>query len=550
MNPASTSTTSAINPGASARTGEPRADDSGTSPTVGSALRASPAVKAAVRQIVDEVRAKAALITDVRAADPALKESYDALMKRAAEVRGKALLYPYVGSGAGNGALVELADGSIKWDMICGIGVYFFGHADADMVEAAVLSGIDDTVKHGNLQSTFEPYEFAETLLGEARKHSRLRHAYIATSGAMANENALKVCVQKRFVDQITRARSSPDMKIETLLANTSAQVRAIAFADCFMGRSLTMANVGDNHQGREGLPGNVPVDYMPFWNPAAAERLGSMSGGSAQGKRKFIDNALERMNEYVHRFPGAHACFIFELVQGEGGFQPGDRDYFKALMDFCRAHGIAIWDDEIQTFGRTRRMFAYEHFDLGEYVDVFCVGKMTQACATLWTEEFNPKTSLLSGTFTGEGVSFRVGQRVIERLRDGRYYDMLPGSGGSGSPGVEGLIAQHEKAFRAECMKLIAKHPEWFPAVDELGGGGEKLVGGAGGMMRFTPFGGVKDKVMKLNRTCFDEGVVLFYCGHGPYHVRMLPPLGVMKLEDWPRVFACIERGMAKAAG
>jgi hypothetical protein len=42
----------------------------------------------------------------------------------------------------------------------------------------------------------------------------------------------------------------------------------------------------------------------------------------------------------------------------------------------------------------------------------------------------------------------------------------------------------------------------------------------------------------------------VLFWCGHGPYHLRMLPPLGVMKLEDWPRVFACIEKGLAKVAG
>ncbi len=66
--------------------------------------------------------------------------------------------------------------------------------------------------------------------------------------------------------------------------------------------------------------------------------------------------------------------------------------------------------------------------------------------------------------------------------------------------------------------------------------------------MMRFTPFGGAKDKIMAACKACFDEGVILFYCGHGPYHVRMLPPLGVMKLEDWPRVFACMERGLVKA--
>jgi len=501
--------------------------------TIGAALHSSPVALTAVRTIVDEITAASARITDVRPADPALKEGYDALMKRAADVRGRGLLYPYIGSGIGNGALVELADASVKWDMICGIGVQFFGHSDPDLAEAALRSGLDDTVKQGNLQTNFEAYSFAETILSEAKKHSRLAHAYISTSGAMANENALKVCFQKRYLSGLSAMEGGAAVKPETLLANFTPSMRVLAFDDCFMGRSLTMANVGDNHQGREGLPGAVPVDYMPFWDAVEAEKLGA----GAAGKKRFIDGAVTRLEKYIHRFPGAHACFIFELVQGEGGFHIGDRDYLKALMDVCKAHRIAVWDDEIQTFGRLPRMFAYEHFDLGDYVDVFCVGKMTQACATMWTPDFNPKTALLSGTFTGEGLSFRVGQRIVERLRDGNYY------------GAGGLIAKHESAFRAECTSLMQRHPEWFPAVDSLGGGGHKLVGGLGGMMRFTPFGGNKDRILRTCKACLEEGVVLFYCGHGPYHVRMLPPLGVMKLEDWPRVFACIEKGMARVA-
>jgi 4-aminobutyrate aminotransferase-like enzyme len=507
--------------------------------TVGEQLHANPAIRLAIQSMLAEVRVASSKITDVRPSNPARQEHYQSLMKRAVETRGRALLYPYIGSGVGNGALVELADGSVKWDLICGIGVHFFGHSDIDLIEASLKGGIDDTVKHGNLQANFEPFSFAETLLKEAKKHSRLRHAYIATGGAMANENALKVALQKRHVDNLTSLARDPNAKIETLLANASAQARVLAFKDCFMGRSLTMANVGDNHNGREGLPGGIPVDYMPFWDPIAAERMGPGS----TGKARYIDMAVRQLTEYIHRYPGAHACFIFELVQGEGGFTPGDRDYFKALMDVCRAHRIAIWDDEIQTFGRLPRMFAYEHFDLGEYVDVFCVGKMTQACATLWTEEFNPKSAILSGTFTGEGVSFRVGQRVIERLaagtRDGAYY------------GNDGLFARHHAEFRTQVKALIAKHPAWFPKVqlhDSMEMSGDQLVGGLGGMMRFTPFGGSKDKIMKATKTIFEEGVVLFYCGHGPYHVRMLPPLPAMKLEDWPRIFACIERGLAKA--
>ena len=66
---------------------------------------------------------------------------------------------------------------------------------------------------------------------------------------------------------------------------------------------------------------------------------------------------------------------------------------------------------------------------------------------------------------------------------------------------------------------------------------------------MRFTPFGGKKDPVWRLCQVTFDEGVIAFYCGHGPYHVRMLPPLPVFKEADWPRVFAIVEKAMTKVA-
>ncbi len=470
--------------------------------TVGQELHESPAVRAAVAQIVGELKAKSAQITDVRAPRPELKASYDELMSRAGAVRGRGLLYPYIGSGLGNGALVELADGSVKWDMICGIGVHFFGHSDPGLAAVGVASGLDDTLKHGNLSSNFEPYAFMETLLAEAGKKSRLKHCYLSTSGAMANENALKVCYQK-----------------------SNGAPRVIAFKDCFMGRSTTMAQIGDTPDYRQGLPLTTLVDYLPFYNEFEAKRVGEAA---------YIDGAVKQLTEYFDRYPGQHACFIFELVQGEGGFNAGTRDYFKALMELCKSRNVIVWDDEIQTFGRLPTMFAHEYFDLGEYVDVFCVGKMTQACATMWTEEMNPKGGLLSGTFTGEGVSFRMGTQVIERLRDGGYY------------GPKGSIARHHDLFREQVRQLIAKHPGWFPAVPAQA----EFVGGLGGMMKFTPFGGRKDKITALCKSCFEEGVILFYCGHGPYHVRMLPPLGVMKEADWPRVFQCIERGMARIGG
>jgi 4-aminobutyrate aminotransferase-like enzyme len=471
--------------------------------TMGQQMRSSPAVKGAIDTLVSEVRARSSQLTGVRPPNPGLKECYEDLMQRAAEVRGRGLLYPYIGSGLGNGALVELADGSVKWDMICGIGVHFFGHSDPDLLASGLRGALDDTLKAGNLQANFEAYSFCEALLGEARKESHLRHCYVATSGAMANENALKVCFQKHAPAQ-----------------------RILTFKDCFMGRSTTMSQIGDTAAYRVGLPIWVQVDYMPFWDPVAAEAMG--------GKQAYIDMAVQHLRACIERYPKQHACFVFELVQGEGGFNVGDRDFFKAMMEVCKEHSIAVWDDEIQTFGRLPRMFAYEYFDLGEFVDVVTVGKMTQSCVTLFTDAYNPGPGLLSGTFLGEGVSFRIGQRVVERLRDGEMY------------GPKGIAARQHAAFVKQVEALAARHPEWFPPVAGIAG----IHGGLGGMMRFTPFAGNKEKIVRACRTIFEEGAIVFYCGHGPYHLRMLPPLPVFQEKDWPEVFASVERGLTRAAG
>lgn len=469
--------------------------------THGQAIRQSPVIRGAIDAIVDEIRSKTADLVDVRPPQPGLVTSYDELVKAAGDSRGWPLLYPMLGSGAGNGVFVELADGSVKWDLVAGIGVHFFGHSNPTIVRAQLEASLDDTVKHGNLQSGTLPYEFAKRFVKLAGRKSPLKYAYLTTSGAMANECALRICMQKR-----------------------SPGHRVLAFENCFMGRSLVMTSIGDNAAARDGLPVNTAVDYIPFWSDAEAARI---------GKTKHIDAVLRRLDEVVARYPNGHACFVMELVQGEGGFNVPPREFLEELMKACKRYGIPVWDDEIQSFGRTTQMFAFEHYDLGQYVDVFCVGKMTHSCAALWTEEMKPKPGLLSGTFTGSSVDFTVGLTVLDQLENGGFY------------GENGMFAQHHAAFRAQAEALIAKHPEWFPKTDEVTSG----LGGVGGMMRLTPFGGAKDKIMAAAKAIYAEGAITFWCGHGPYHLRLLPPLPVLKLEHWPRIFEVIERGLAKAA-
>lgn len=494
--------------------------------TIGDSLFNSETASAAIDAIVAEVQERRRGIDQVRGPRaPELTQRFEEYLQSGGECRGRPLVYPLIGSGIGNGPFIELLDGSVKYDMITGIGVHFFGHSDPELVRAALTGAMSDIAMQGNLLMNREVVDFARTVVEQAGRDSRLAHTFLCNSGAVANESALKICYQK----------------------NAPAS-RVLAFAHCFTGRTITMAQIGDSAAGRQGLPLTTPVDYLPFYDRAQA---GSMSAGDASGSTRFIEAAVRQLQQYIDRYPAQHACFAFELLQGEGGFNTAPAEFHRALMEVCRDHGIGVWVDEVQSFGRTEAMFCFQALGLGEYIDVCTIGKMSQVCAAIYTADYNPRPGLLSATFVGSTMSLHVGKRIIERLAQGDYY------------GSDGRIARHHRRFRAQAEALAARHPEWFPQAAGQGGweaypSGEEnepaartsVAGGIGGMMRFTPFGGEKDAVLKLCRQMFDDGVITFYCGHGPYHVRMLPPLGVMQEQDWGRIFEIVEQSMATVAG
>jgi acetylornithine/N-succinyldiaminopimelate aminotransferase len=59
-------------------------------------------------------------------------------------------------------------------------------------------------------------------------------------------------------------------------------------------------------------------------------------------------------------------AAILLEPVQGEGGVNPGDPEFFRAIRRMCDERGIALIVDEVQTgLGRTGEWFGFQHFDV-----------------------------------------------------------------------------------------------------------------------------------------------------------------------------------------
>ena len=392
-------------------------------------------------------------------------------------MRSSKLWYPYLGSGMGRGCLVELIDGSIKYDFISGIGVHF-AHGHPLIIKACIEAAIQDLVMQGNLQQNKDIVELAYLLTKEAK----IDHIFFSTSGAMACENALKILFQKQFPKK-----------------------RLLAFDRCFMGRTLALSQITDKAAYREGLPSTIFVDYLPFFDPS--------------NPQSSLDEAINALKKFIHRHPNDYAAICTEVIQGEGGCWVGNKEFFHEIFKIAKEHGIAIFVDEVQSFARTSKLFAFQHFELQDFVDVVTIGKISQICATLFKSSFAPKQGLVSQTFTGSTSAILASKTIINELLNNNFF------------GPEG---KHEK---------LHQHFEKHLKQIQISTNG-LLQGpfGTGMMVAFTVYKGDKDKSIAFTKKLFDNGLIVFTAGEDPTRVRMLLPSGGITFEDIDQAALIIE--------
>jgi acetylornithine aminotransferase len=445
-----------------------------------------PRLREAKRLALDALAEHQRRLPGPRPADAAQKATYEQTLAEFNKLRGGALYFPYLGSGFGRGPLVELADGSVKYDMISGIGVHHLGHGHPALIEAGIDAAVRDTVMQGNLQQGVESVTLARELV-ELAQPSKLKHCFLSTSGAMANDNALKMALHARH-----------------------PATRVLAFDRAFAGRTLALSQITDSPKYREGLPTAINVDYVPFYD--------------ARRPREGTQATLAALHTHLRRYPGQHAVMVMELIQGEGGYYPGDRDFFLRLIEQLTANRIAVFADEVQTFGRTSEPFAFQHFGLAEHVDLVSIGKLSQVCATLFTDDLQPKPGLISQTFTGSTSSILAARTILRTLRDTNCF------------GPTGRNAQVFARFAANFDAIAKRNPKL-------------LTGpfGLGGMIAFTPLDGSADAAKKAAMALFEEGLISFVAGHDPARIRFLPPVPVVTDADIDAACAIVERVLTK---
>ena len=271
-------------------------------------------------------------------------------------------------------------------------------------LDAAVREQVDrfSHVMFGGL--THEPaVRLAEELVAIAPRdqHRDLRHVFLADSGSVSVEVALKLAVQ------FQAATGRPQRR------------RFVALRGGYHGDTTGAMSVCDPVDGMHALfPGLVADQLFLPRPPAATTSGGQLTGGPS------IDDWVAAAEELVETHAATVAAIVVEpVLQGAGGMHVYPPGCLTALRRIADRHGILLIADEIATgFGRTGTPFGVEH--AGVVPDVMCVGKALTGgylslAAVLCTGEVGSAVAtLLHGpTFMGNPLACAVASASLALL-------------------------------------------------------------------------------------------------------------------------------------
>lgn len=215
----------------------------------------------------------------------------------------------------GKGARVWDTDGREYIDLTSGIGVNSLGHANPKLL-SAIQAQAEKLMHVSNLYYTAPMILAAEKLVTA----SGMDKVFFGNSGAEANEGAIKLARKYSF-DKYGEGRN----KIVTLVQS-------------FHGRTMATLKA----TGQEKFHNY----FFPFPEGFAYAKAGDLEDVKAKAD-------------------GACAIML-EMIQGEGGVLPLDKDFVQGVAAFCKEQDILLIVDEVQTgIGRTGTLFCYEQYGI-----------------------------------------------------------------------------------------------------------------------------------------------------------------------------------------
>ena len=296
----------------------------------------------------------------------------------------------------GSGITLTDTEGKKYKDFFAGIAVNCLGYAYPRMVRE-LQEQIAKLTHVSNVFYTENQARLAELLV----KNSCGDKVFFANTGAEANEGAIKLA-KKYFVE-----KNQPEKREFITLRNS------------FHGR--TLATVAATGQEKYQKP------YRPL-----IEKFIHVDAND-------IDGLHSAMNENT-------AALMIELIQGEGGVIPLNKEYVDAAAKLCRENNTLLIIDEVQTgIGRTGKMFAYEWYGIEPDIVTMAKGLGGGIPIGAFVAKAEVAAAFKPGnhgtTFGGNPLSARAGLVVVDELLNN---------------GVLENAAKVGEYFMAELKKLV----------------------------------------------------------------------------------------------
>jgi acetylornithine/N-succinyldiaminopimelate aminotransferase len=274
----------------------------------------------------------------------------------------------------GTGSTLYTPEGKEYIDFASGIGVNSVGYGNQKWIQAVT----EQATKLQHISNLYysEPYaKLADRLC----KRTGMANVFFANGGGEANEGMIKLARKYSF-DKYGNGRAT----IITLL-------------DSFHGRTITTLKA----TGQEVFH----KYFFPF----------------TEGFRYAAPNDIDALKAQA----GDDVCAVMlELVQGEGGVMPLNKDYIAQVKALCDENDWLLLVDEVQTgVGRTGTMFAFQQYDLLPDVCSFAKGIAGGLPMSGIMANEKCRNVLTAGThattFGGNPVSAAAGCAVQEILSD-----------------------------------------------------------------------------------------------------------------------------------
>lgn len=352
-----------------------------------------------------------------------------------------------------NGIYITDAEGKQYMDLIAGIGVSNVGHCHPNVVKAVQAQA--ETYMHLMVYGEYvqtPQVNFATALA--AVLPPTLNCTYFLNSGTEAVEGAMKLA--KRY----------------------TGRKGFIACRNAYHGSTQGAESLMENDFYSEGYGPFLPhVTFIEHNNIADLVKI-------------TVDTA---------------AVFI-EPIQGEAGIRIADQTYLEALRVKCTETGTLLVFDEIQSgFGRTGKMFAFEHYNIIPDILLLAkgmgggmpIGSFISSLEIMSVLSHSPILGHMT-TFGGHPVCCAAGLATLNTLIDEHLVDEVTD---------KGLL-----------FKKLLQHP----AIKEVRGKGLMLA------VEFDSF----ETNKAIIDACIEDGIISDWFLHCSDSMRIAPPIIITEEE------------------